>query len=53
MLHPLPLEIEVETKPVLRKLATAHKALAELKGVITSIPNENIILEGLILLFPL
>jgi hypothetical protein len=33
----------VETKNVLRKAAAAHKALAELKGSITSIPNENII----------
>jgi Fic family protein len=45
----LPLQIEIETKTVLRKLAGAHRALAELKGVITSIPNENIILETLTL----
>ena len=38
----LPPENEVETKAVLRKTAMAHKALAELKGVITSIPNQNI-----------
>lgn len=49
MLKKLPIETEVETKPVLKKLAAAHKALAELKGVITSIPNENIILETLTL----
>ncbi|MEJ0104675.1 MAG: Fic family protein [Bacteroidota bacterium] len=49
MLDPLPLQIEVETMPVLRKLAKAHKALAELKGVISSIPNENILLETLTL----
>lgn len=47
MLSPLPLKIEIETKPVLRKAASAHAALAELKGVITSIPNENILLETL------
>lgn len=45
----LPLEQEVETKKVLRKAAMAHKALAELKGVITSIPNEQIIIETLTL----
>lgn len=45
----LPLHIEVETKKVLRQLAVAHKALAELKGVISSIPNENILLETLVL----
>lgn len=48
-LSPLPLSIDVETKQVLRKVAQAHKALAELKGVITSIPNENILLETLTL----
>ena len=30
-------------------MAAAHKALAELKGVITSIPNENILMETLTL----
>ena len=49
MLKPLPLELDVETKPVLRKLALAHKALAELKGVISSIPNQHILLETLTL----
>lgn len=46
---PLPLKVEIETKYVLRKAAQAHRALAELKGVITSIPNENILLETLTL----
>lgn len=45
----LPLQIEVETKAVLRKLAAAHQRLAEFKGVITSIPNQNILLETLTL----
>ena len=45
----LPLDIDVETKPVLKKLASAHKYLAELKGLITSIPNQNILLETLTL----
>ena len=49
MLKSLPLKQEVETKAVLRKAALAHKALAELKGVISSIPNENILLETLTL----
>jgi Fic family protein len=46
---PLPLQKDVESKAVLRKAAMAHKALAELKGSISSIPNENILLETLIL----
>jgi Fic family protein len=49
MLKPLPITQEIETKAVLRKAALAHKALAELKGVISSIPNENILLETLTL----
>ncbi len=49
MLAYLPLTTEVETVPVLRKAAKAHQALAELKGVITSIPNEHILLETLTL----
>lgn len=49
MIEPLPLPADVETRAVLRKTALAHKALAELKGVITSIPNQNILTETLIL----
>ncbi|CAN5661430.1 Fic family protein [soil metagenome] len=45
----LPLQQEVETKKVLRKAAMAHKALAELKGVVTSIPNQQIFIETLTL----
>jgi len=48
-LHPFPLAVEVETKAVLRKAVLAHKALAELKGVVSSIPNENILIETLTL----
>jgi Fic family protein len=49
MIALLPLQHEVETKKVLRKAALAHKALAELKGVVTSIPNQQIIIETLTL----
>lgn len=48
-MEPLPITKEIETKAVLRKAALAHKALAELKGMISSIPNENILLETLTL----
>jgi Fic family protein len=47
MLKPLPLSVDVESKAILRKTVLAHKALAELKGSITSIPNENILIETL------
>lgn len=43
----LPLSIELETKPVLKKLAKAHQALAELKGVTGIIPNQSILINTL------
>ena len=43
----LPIEKDIETKQVLKKLTTAHRALAELKGVVSSIPNENILINTL------
>jgi len=45
----LPINKDVETKAVLRKTATAHQALAELKGVLSSLPNEYIMLQTLAL----
>jgi len=47
MIKALPLKYDVESKAVLKKAASARAALAELKGVITSIPNENILVETL------
>jgi Fic family protein len=49
MLDLLPINKDFESKAVLRKTALAHKALAELKGVTGSIPNEHILLETLTL----
>lgn len=43
----LPLEIDVETKAILKKLARAHQALAELKGIAATIPNEAILINTL------
>jgi Fic family protein len=48
-LKKLPVEKDLETKEILKKLATAHRALAELKGVATSIPNESILINTLVL----
>lgn len=45
----LPINKDIETKAVLRKTATAHQALAELKGVLSSLPNEYIMLQTLAL----
>ena len=38
---------DIETKAVLKKLARAHQALAELKGVVASIPNQSILIDTL------
>ena len=43
----LPLNIELETKIVLKKLTSSHKALAELKGMSKSIPNQTILINTL------
>ena len=46
-LKKLPLKQDIETKKVLKKLASAHRALAELKGIVSTIPDENILINTL------
>ena len=48
-LNPLPQPIEVESLVILKQLIPAHRALAELKGVVASIPNQLILLDTLAL----
>lgn len=43
----LPLEADLETKRVLKKLSTVRAALAELKGIAATIPNANILISTL------
>jgi len=43
----LPLAIDVESKTVLKRLPKAHAALAELKGVASTIPNQGILINTL------
>jgi Fic family protein len=43
----LPFSTDLETKAVLKKLARARSALAELKGAADTIPNENILISTL------
>lgn len=43
----LPLDIDLETKTVLKSLPSAHSALAELKGIVSTIPNQNILINTL------
>jgi len=43
----LPLAIDVESKAVLKRLPRAHAALAELKGIASTMPNQNILINTL------
>jgi Fic family protein len=43
----LPLSIELETRAILKKLNSAHRALAELKGAAGLVPNEGILINTL------
>ncbi len=45
----LPLQYDLESKTVLKQLNNATRALAELKGVALTIPNENILVSTLTL----
>lgn len=46
-LIPLPYFEDLETKSILKQLPAAHAALAELKGIVQSIPNQTILLNTL------
>ena len=46
-LSELPLPIDVENKAVLKSLPAAHAALAELKGLAATIPNQTILINTL------
>ena len=46
-LTPLPYDAELETRTILKSLPAAHSALAELKGLVYSIPNREILLHTL------
>ena len=43
----LPLQFDIESKRVLKATTQARSALAELKGVVESIPNESILINTL------
>jgi Fic family protein len=46
-IQPLPVNIDLETTEILKKLAEAHRYLAELKGGAATIPNEAILINTL------
>ncbi len=43
----LPFDADLETKKVLKSLPAAHAALAELKGIASTMPNQNILINTL------
>lgn len=45
----LPIKKEIETKAILKASASAHRALAELKGIANSLPNQKIVINTLVL----
>ncbi len=48
-IEPLPPAIDLETVPILKALARANRALAELKGRAATIPNQGILIDTLAL----
>jgi Fic family protein len=48
-LPPLPPAVEVETKAVLKRALSAGRALAELKGIGQTIPNQGMLVTSLVL----
>jgi Fic family protein len=46
-LLPLPLDWDIETRTVLKSLPSAHAALAELKGIASTMPNQSILINTL------
>ncbi len=45
----LPPDKDLETRAILKKLPSAHRYLAELKGISATIPNETILINTLAL----
>ena len=43
----LPPNKDIETLPILKQVAKAHRYLAELKGIAKTIPNEQILINAL------
>ena len=48
-LPPLPPEVDIETKAILKETIAARSALAELKGLGATIPNQALLVDSLIL----
>ena len=49
MLEKLPLKMDLETKEVLKQLSKTSRALAELKGIANTMPNQNILINAIMI----
>lgn len=45
----LPPSVDLETKAILKKVNSANKALAALNGAVNAIPNDKILIQGIVL----
>ena len=48
-LEMLPLNKEIETKRILKQLSNTSRALAELKGIAKTMPNQNILINAIMI----
>ena len=48
-LEMLPLDKDIETKRVLKQLSSTSRALAELKGIAKTMPNQNILINAIMI----
>jgi len=44
-LSPLPPKVDIESKAILKKAIAASRALSELKGAITNLPNPTLFID--------
>lgn len=49
ILEKLPYKENVETSPVLKQLSITSRALAELKGIAKTMPNQNILINAIMI----
>ncbi len=45
----LPLNKDIETKRILKQLSRTSRALAELKGIAQTMPNQNILINAIMI----
>ena len=48
-LEMLPLNKDIETKRILKQLSSTSRALAELKGIAQTMPNQKILINAIII----